>query len=91
MEDNIEIIYRPNENFTEKLRTFGVIICFSNENKKKGIRIFGEKFVNNNRDKCKIIYENKEYELTEYFSDIDSKHTNSDIISIKLKGINKCN
>ena len=30
----------------------------------KKINIFGKKFVENNKDKCKYIYENKEYELT---------------------------
>ena len=28
------------------------------------INIFGANFVKNNKDKCKYIYENKEYELT---------------------------
>ena len=32
------------------------------------IRIFGEEFVKNNKNHCKIIYENKEYELSEYFT-----------------------
>ena len=38
--------------------------------------------------KCKIVYKNKEYELKEYFNDIDKKYNNKDEIKIKLKGIN---
>ena len=29
------------------------------------VKIFGEKFVKNNKNKSKIIYDNKEYELSE--------------------------
>ena len=50
------------------------------------IKIFGNSFVKNNKGKCKIIYNNKEYELTEYFNDIDNNIKNE--IKIKLKGIN---
>ena len=35
------------------------------------IRIFGSTFVANNKQKCKIVYNNEEYELKEYFNDID--------------------
>ena len=31
------------------------------------IKILGYEFVEKNKDKCKIIYNEKEYELTEYF------------------------
>ena len=52
--DEINIIY--NTNNTKDI------------NDKKEIRIFGEKFVKNNRDKTKIVIENKEYDLMEYFN-----------------------
>ena len=53
---------------------------------KNSIRIFGARFVENNKDKCKIIYENKEYELNEniYYN----MNNTNDKISIKLIGIN---
>ena len=35
------------------------------------IRIFGSTFIANNKQKCKIVYNNEEYELKEYFNDID--------------------
>ena len=49
------------------------------------LKILGEEFVKNNRNKCKIIYENKEYELEEY---INIKNNKKDKIEIKIKGIN---
>ena len=33
-------------------------------------RIFGNKFVSKNKGKCKIVYKNKVYQLTEYLNDI---------------------
>ena len=45
------------------------------------IRIFGKEFVNNNKNNCKIIYNNQEYELTETFNIQDK-------LEIKLRGIN---
>ena len=54
------------------------------KNHNKYIRIFGKKFVNNNKDKVKI-YENEiEMELTEYYK-IDK--SNDKEICIKLMGI----
>mgnify|MGYP002623697429 CR=1 FL=1 len=43
-------------------------------------------FINNNKNKCKIIYEEKEYEMKENWN-IDDKPKN-DILEIKLKRIN---
>ena len=57
-------------------------IIYKPKNKGK-IKIFGSQFVYYNKDKCKIIYNNKEYELTEYFDNIDNE------LKIKLKGITK--
>ena len=49
------------------------------------IRIFGEKFVKENKDKFKIIYENHEYELTEYLENIDKEHYYKDLVKLKLR------
>ena len=38
------------------------------KSKDKRIKIFHINFVKNNRDKCKIIYKDKEYELQQYFN-----------------------
>ena len=50
------------------------------------IKIFGTDFVNNNKNNCKIIYEDKEYDLEEKF-DLKNVDKNKDILEIQLKGI----
>ena len=54
---------------------------------KKGdkIKLFGELFVKNNKDKCKIAFNGKDYDLVDYFElpEIENAKT----IDIKLKGI----
>ena len=55
-------------------------------NNKNKIKIFGKKFVNNNKDKCKIIFEKKSYDLAEYFDKFNSKNY---YLDIKLIEINK--
>ena len=50
------------------------------------INIFGEEFVENNKNICKYIYDNKEYELSPKF-DLKSFDTSKDILEIKLTGI----
>ena len=61
-----------------------IYISEYNENK---LKIFDKLFVDNNKDKCKIIYNHKEYELKEYFEEIDNRHNNQEI-KIKIKDIN---
>ena len=52
----------------------------NNDNK---IRIFGEKFVNNNKDKCRLSIYDNEYELCEYINK-DIIPENSDVLEIRL-------
>ena len=85
-EENIyyEIIYVLNENNKDKIlfdRAF-------EKNFKGKLRIFGKIFVNNNKNNCKIIYKNKEYELKEYMEEIDKNYYSENIIKIKLYGTN---
>ena len=49
------------------------------------INIFGYFFVENNKNICKMIINNKEYELAQYYKD---KINNNNKLKIKLKGIN---
>ena len=49
------------------------------------IKIFGETFVKNNRNICKIIYNSKEEEIKEYMQ----KPLENDLLKIKLKGLKK--
>ena len=58
-----------------------------NINKKAGkVKIFGKDFVKNNKNICKIEYENNEYALSEEFN---IKDKTKDILEIKLKNVNK--
>ena len=53
-----------------------------------GIRIFGDEFVRNNKSKCKIEFENKEYDLIEWFNIENYTKNKLDYLRIKLKYIN---
>ena len=63
---------------------------FDSEDKDKDevgdeISIFGSEFVKNNKNKCKMIIDNKEYEITEKYN---IENYNNNKLNIKLKGIN---
>ena len=47
------------------------------------IKLFGEKFIENNNNNCKIIIENKEQDLIQFIK----KNKNEKILKIKLKEI----
>ena len=53
-------------------------------NGETNIRIFGFYFVENNKNICKIIINDKEYELSERYN---VKNNKNDELKIKLKGI----
>ena len=61
-------------------------IKYHNKDKEKEIKIFGDNFVKNNKDKCKIFYNNKEYDLTTKFN-----VENINQLEIELYGILKIN
>jgi len=48
------------------------------------IKLFGSSFVDRNKDKCKIIYNEKEYDLMVYFK-IDNNYNYNDSIKIQLR------
>jgi len=56
-----------------------------NENSDR-INILGEIFVNNNRNKLKIVYKGKEYDLQEEF--VNGQINDEKVIDIELKGLN---
>ena len=93
IDENIyfEIIYKPKKDNQNKNKIFDYEYYlleekfFKDESK---IKIFDNGFINKNKDKCKIIYQNKEYELKENFEDIDNHYQNKEEISFVLK-INK--
>ena len=55
-------------------------------NEENNIRIFGSKFVENNRNICKMIIDNNEYEITEEYN-IENYKNNNNKLKIILKGI----
>ena len=58
-----------------------ILIKYKN-NKEDKIKIFGDTFVKNNKDKCKIYYNDVEQELVSY---INNKNNNNDMIEIILR------
>ena len=52
------------------------------------IKIFGQTFVDNNKEKCKIITDEKEEELKSIIKSKDIIRKDNNILNIKLKGIN---
>ena len=73
------------DNSDNNKEIFIEIIYKTIKDKNNKVRIFGLNFVLNNKDKCKIIYEDKEYELKEYFDDINKNYDNKIKIALTLK------
>ena len=61
--------------------SFELVYKLTNESH---IKLFDSRFVNRNKDKCKIIYNGKEYKLTEYFK-FDNNNNNKQNDSIKIQ------
>ena len=59
------------------------IVYQPKDNNEDKIRLFGRNFINNNKDKCKIVYKRKTYELKEYLEDIDHKYNYKDEIILQ--------
>ena len=72
------MIYKPKENKKEKqdiikkLKENYFPLDGEKDFEEDVIRIFGRYFVGQNINKCKIIYNNKKYNLKEYFNEIVS-------------------
>ena len=49
------------------------------------VRIFGYNFVDNNKDKCKILYNYNDYELKEYFEEINNNYDKENNIILTLR------
>ena len=67
----------------------GISIIYTIDKKKEGINIFGKNFVKNNKRKCRIVINEKSYEICNYiiYSDFGI-NKNNDSFKIFLKGIN---
>ena len=71
-----------NESYTNKELSYINIIYFVDRDE---INIFGSKFVKNNKNKCKMIIDNKKYKIREKYN---IENCNNNRLNIKLKGIN---
>ena len=64
------------------------IIYQPKEKNEEKVRIFGTKFVKRNKNLSLILYKDKEYELKEFFEDIDNNYNHKDKFLIQFKEIN---
>ena len=78
--NRIDSLRKDLESLTKKGNIINIIYKCDKFNYNKEINIFGEKFVSNNRNRCKIIYNNREYELKSKFKMHQKKN-----LKIKLK------
>ena len=61
-----------------------ITLIYKINNEDKRIKIFGDDFVKNNKNICRIIFKKKKYELESFFEVQDNKEE----LIIKLRGIN---
>ena len=92
----LEMVYKPNENKElklKKIKKFKEKFRYIFEDKKEylddKLRILGKCFIKHNKNKCKLIYNNKKYKLTEYFKEIDDNYKINDIIKLKINGVDR--
>ena len=86
-DDYLQTKFNSLINIYNKMNRYNRISLIYNINKEdKVIKIFGEEFVKNNINNCKMIVNNKEYKISEKFK---IQNYNKDKVIIKLKGINK--
>ena len=84
---NIFKIYKKMENLSEEddeLDDDLISISYKIDINENEVKIFGNEFVQNNKNICKLIYNNEEYDLVENFGNFNH---NQEILHIKLKGI----
>ena len=68
----------------KKVIYYLIAIYKPDENNDEMVKILDEDFIKKNKDKAKIIYKNKIYELKEYFEDIDTNYNHKDLIKFKI-------
>ena len=88
MNDMYKITYKINLNINQTKNSKGKIIEKNNNNIHE-FKIFGHKFVQNNKDKCVIIYNNKLYPLKEYFSenDFNKEDKSLELILVEVENV----
>jgi len=85
-DNNIQIKFNNIINIYDKMnQKINIEMIYNIDKNEDDIRIFGEDFVKNNINNCKMIVEGKEYKLSESFN---IKDYNKDKLTIILKDIN---
>ena len=64
-----------------------ILLIYNINNYDKKIRIFGEEFVKNNKNNFKIVYEDEEKKLTEFFKTNKKFRKKYDYLKIRLREI----
>ena len=84
-------MYLLNNIRKENMNNNDIVIIYKKNKNEKQIQIFGSKFAENNKDKCKIVYEKENEFIYDNNCEIklqDTFQSDKDII-IRLKGISK--
>ena len=68
----------------KKARYYLIAKYKPDENNDEKVKILDRYFIKKNKDKAKIRYKNKIYELKEYFEDIDDNYNHKDLIKFKI-------
>ena len=73
------------KNGIKKTERYYIIAYYKpDEINEEKVKILDEEFIKINKNKCKIIYKNKIYELKEHFKDIDINYNHKDLIKLKI-------
>ena len=79
-----QIIDAQNNSFTSIIKTNEIIIEYNNKKDKESIILLGEKFINNNKNNIKIIFNEKEQEIKSSYRKDEFK-TNNNILEARIK------
>ena len=83
-----KLIYKLSERNQDSVKRYKIKFKGINDNnneRNKFTRIFGNDFVKRNKNKFRIIYNNKEYPLKEFFEEIDNNYKPWIKIKFKLR------
>ena len=85
---NKDKLIKENNNINDDINEIIIQYKIDNIEYSKDIRIFGDEFVKNNKDKSKIVINGSEFELSTHLN-INKKQLNKNIFEIKLKDIKR--
>ena len=83
-----QIIDAQNNSFTSIIKTNEIIIEYNNKKDKESIILLGEKFINNNKNNIKIIFNEKEQEIKSSYRKDEFK-TENNILEVRIKIISE--